>query len=40
VKLEEAGVLNQPFKKAGADISSGEAYDQISVLESQSIVNQ
>ncbi len=40
VKLEEAGVLNQPLKKAGADISSGEAYDQLNSMQSQSIVNQ
>ncbi len=40
VKLDEVGVLNQPLKKAGADISSGEAYDQINSLESQSIINQ
>lgn len=39
VKLEE-GVLNQPLKKAGTDISSGEAYDQLSAMQSQSIVNQ
>ncbi len=40
VKLEEVGVLNQPLKKAGADISSGEAYDQLNSMQSQSIVNQ
>ncbi len=40
VKLEEAGVLKQPLKTAGADISSGEAYDQLTSMQSQSIVNQ
>lgn len=39
VKLDE-GVLKQPLKKAGADLGSGEAYDQLTAMQSQSILNQ
>ncbi len=36
-KVEEAGVMKQPLKDAGADITAGEAYDQLATMQAHEL---